>query len=1064
MTKKRGRLSTVLILALISAVLFAVLILPPIHREANYQIEKAVNQAVNLVYEATSLRLGYEYVMFTGIDHVSLHGLELFQEETSQYAVSRRKVASIKQLDFIFNPFAALFGRTSGILKEIVAEGSVIELFLEKDISIYNRLSAYLAKQAEQPSPRLSVLLKDTDIVVHAGLVDVFHVNSSAVQISTKAGAPEISSPLIKADIRLSSIGLDTVFVDIFSISSQLAADFSSSHYQATADIAYRGISVRNLAIEADQGTGGVHCKVSPSDSLIIAGNYDFKDLVGFSIQMANYIPSADVAGTEGLLKELLGLRYEGNIRGGYHAGSAGKGLWYSGEISARGAKGQKIDGVDVSDALAKIAGKGDGTGFSGEAIARQNGYEARYNGKIAYRELELGGKITLKGKDLLAEGLINGKSGNYSLKAGGEYSSGKEKLSFSADAVLKNAESYELKELKLGYGKEEVTGRGRGKLGGGLGFEGVIGYKGQEYEVSVGYGQGVVKFSGSHGLFGEVALEKGVVKGKVQAEGLPVVLGEGVGRFGFDAEFRYGGAGDWEVQGKGLKVGYEGLQAVPEVMIEGYKADGKGFTVKRAAVSGKGYEVIGLVSGVYGQGGVTVQGSLTGKGQVMGNGARYEVRVSYGEGFGKVRVGVLGYEAAEGLVVNGYVEAQGGLDLAKVMSGEYGELLTWRGEGQAGLVGKGYEVREQKFGIEGFKEGGREGVAIQLKGGGYSGTLAAGFDGQMRGEITLREFVPGTVVTAEAGVLKELGVLRYTGVVRAGMSGGESGVKTGTSGMWYEGDVTVQGAAGDLVFGVDVSETEVKLAGKGDSAGVRGEAVVRRGEAEARYEGVVRYEALELGGALRVKGKGFEGAFDIAGKSGKYTAQGSVQAKAGAAWGIKAQVTEQADRYDIGLEAGFGKGRLEAAGSYGKEKGWYEAQLKAEGVGIEEIRKLFELAGVGDAGLLAGVDGGTVSVEGSLQGQGKKVSWVIGKAEASGSMKGTSVRISGKGIVGDEQSYELKELKLGYGKEEVTGRGRGKLGGGLGFEGVIGYKGQEYEVSVGYGQGGVKFSGSQGW
>ena len=170
--------------------------------------------------------------------------------------------------------------------------------------------------------------------------------------------------------------------------------------------------------------------------------------------------------------------------------------------------------------------------------------------------------------------------------------------------------------------------------------------------------------------------------------------------------------------------------------------------------------------------GNVSASVIVTGTGQRGGNGAQYEVRVRYGEGTGKVRVGVMGYEAAEGLRVHGYVEAQGVLTLKKVLRGEYEELMSWSGEGQAGLIGKGYEVREQKFGLAGFREGGSEGIAVALKGEGYSGSLRAGIDGQVVGELSLREFEPGKVIAAEAGLVQELGGLRYTGDVRVGSAG----------------------------------------------------------------------------------------------------------------------------------------------------------------------------------------------------------------------------------------------------------------------------------------------------
>ncbi|MCE1206715.1 MAG: translocation/assembly module TamB, partial [Spirochaetia bacterium] len=496
--------------------------------------------------------------------------------------------------------------------------------------------------------------------------------------------------------------------------------------------------------------------------------------------------------------------------------------------------------------------------------------------------------------------------------------------------------------------------------------------------------------------------------------------------------------------------------QAVPGITVGGYRADGKGFTVKEIAVSGNGYAIKGPVSGVYGQGAVSVQGSLTGTGQRGGNGAQYEVRVRYGEGTGKVRVGVMGYEAAEGLRVHGYVEAQGVLTLKKVLRGEYEELMSWSGEGQAGLIGKGYEVREQKFGLAGFREGGSEGIAVALKGEGYSGSLRAGIDGQVVGELSLREFEPGKVIAAEAGLVQELGGLRYTGDVRVGMKGGDSG-------LMYEGEVTAFGPAGAKVGGVDVSDTWVKVTGKGDRAGVKGTALVRRGDVAVRYEGSIGYEALELSGKLGLSGKGLEGGFDIGGGRGKYSASGKAQGSSGTVWAVKGQVTEQTDRYDFGLEAGIGAGKLVVAGSYGKAQGWYEGQVKAEGVGFEEIRGLAALAGGGEAEWLKRVEGGTGSIEGSLQGQGKKVSWVIGNAEVRGLVQGTLVQAEARGIVGDEQGYELKELRLGYGAEGVTVSGKGKLSGDYGFRGNLVYKGQGYGIEVGYGKGEVTFKGSYG-
>jgi hypothetical protein len=671
-------------------------------------------------------------------------------------------------------------------------------------------------------------------------------------------------------------------------------------------------------------------------------------------------------------------------------------------------------------------------------------------------------GDIGVTGMVVSGKGYVQGGGGKVSWSANGvdvRVDVGGTEVRVRGDGVG-NESGYEVKGVKVGIGKEEVSIGGKGTYGDGTSFVGNIGYKGMGYGVKVEYRGGVVSVSGDYGLVGKVWGEGGGYRGEVVVKGLPLAAGKGVVYGSVDA---VGSVvkGVWGVDVRGSDVRYEGEGNYPEVQVIG-RVSATGADLRSVAVRGQGYGLTGALTVGYGKagGGVTIGGNVTGSGY-LGEGTKYVIQGAYEGGKGRMSIGVGGYPldvvGVKGYKATGYVSGSGDVDMKGIGAGDYRSLSTWVIEGSVGVDGPAYSLHEQRVGVT-VRNG-----EIVVKGGeggiGYEGRYEVK-GGVIRGDVKVEGYRPdGMVEVKGGGIVKEMMGLAYTGEVKVSIGGGVVG---------YEGTVGIKGGEGQVVGGVDVGGMGVEGTFSGDGGGL-GKVEVSGTTKEGigvGYSGGVVYEGMKVGGAWwvskggevvrgEVKGSGGEG-YEVKVEDGSI---GDIGVR-GVAIGVK----DKGSRYDVSVvgdvrsEGGWGSVRGEGSvtkGSWGVEGG-----VEVKDLGVMGIVKEVEALGyrVGDIG----VTGMVVSGKGYVQGGGGKVSWSANGVDVRVDVGGTEVRVRGDGV-GNESGYEVKGVKVGIGKEEVSIGGKGTYGDGTSFVGNIGYKGMGYGVKVEYRGGVVSVSGDYG-
>ncbi|PKL05684.1 MAG: hypothetical protein CVV53_08255, partial [Spirochaetae bacterium HGW-Spirochaetae-9] len=157
MVRKSVKLALAAVIAVSFAALLAAFVVPRVRSLANQRIESAITSLQETVYDATGLRLGYGYAVLASSSRVSLHEIELFQETVDEFWTLRRKIAAISDLEIRIDLWAAIFGKTSDILKQISIDGLTLDMRLPDDLVVYEKIKASLAGQPSGEFPRLTV-------------------------------------------------------------------------------------------------------------------------------------------------------------------------------------------------------------------------------------------------------------------------------------------------------------------------------------------------------------------------------------------------------------------------------------------------------------------------------------------------------------------------------------------------------------------------------------------------------------------------------------------------------------------------------------------------------------------------------------------------------------------------------------------------------------------------------------------------------------------------------------------------------------------------------------------
>jgi hypothetical protein len=811
-----------------------------------------------------------------------------------------------------------------------------------------------------------------------------------------------------------------------------------------------------------------------------------------------------DGSGMEEARVWVKGRGYEGEYRGALGYGELG----LLGELVVEGREGKvvarvegkrgeyeaevkegSVGGVDVSGMKARVreaqdrydvsvAGLLGGGGVRGEASLLKGG--KGYEASLGLEKVDVGGlagvvkaygvevpDIGVEEARVSGDVVVRGGQGKLSWVASGvkgEVRVKGEEYRFRGAGVGDEGR-YELKGVEV-EGRGQVVGvSGKGEYGrkGELGFEGVVGYGGMGYGVKLRYGSGKVEFEGDYGLAGEVRKEEKGYAGKLVVKGLPVKVGAGVAYVDVRGEGSWEEGGAWAGVAQEVGLRYEGEGKVPELRIGVLELRPGVLVAKGVEVKGEGYGLLGSLQGSYVLSGkepaFALTGQMKGEGVLGGGRATYELSLGYGEGRGRVGVKAVGYDLGyaggtklAGMRAGVELEAEGVLTLGKLLEGDLSELESWVAKGTGSLEGQGWKVAGQSLELM----YGKGEVRGSVRGKGYFGEVEYGLgSGGVRAVFEMEGFRPSGVVEGLEGLYGELGGLEYAGRVKLGYAG---------EGVGYEGEVRVQGKAGQRVAGMDVGGVEAGVKGRGDGSGMEEARVWVKGRGyEGEYRGALGYGELGLLGELVVEGREGKVVARVEGKRGEYEAEVKEGSVGGVdVSGMKARVREAQDRYDVSVAGLLGGGGVRGEASLLKGGKGYEASLGLEKVDVGGLAGVVKAYGVEVPDI--GVEEARVSGDVVVRGGQGKLSWVASGVKGEVRVKGEEYRFRGAGV-GDEGRYELKGVEV-EGRGQVVGvSGKGEYGrkGELGFEGVVGYGGMGYGVKLRYGSGKVEFEGDYG-
>ncbi|MDP2791839.1 MAG: hypothetical protein Q8O15_08820, partial [Rectinemataceae bacterium] len=227
MVRKSVKLALTAVIAVSFAAMLAAFVVPRVRNLANQRIESAIASLQDTVHEATGLRLGYGYAMLSSSSRVSLREIEFFQETVDESWILRRKIADVGNLEIRIDLWAAIFGKTSDILKQIRIDDLNLDILLPDDRAVYEKISAYLAGRPSGELPRLTVDLYNTSLAVSDGENGRYSSSISSLQVSTISGSIEFVAPTMLFFISHSALGPEELFIQATMAKASIAADLS---------------------------------------------------------------------------------------------------------------------------------------------------------------------------------------------------------------------------------------------------------------------------------------------------------------------------------------------------------------------------------------------------------------------------------------------------------------------------------------------------------------------------------------------------------------------------------------------------------------------------------------------------------------------------------------------------------------------------------------------------------------------------------------------------------------------------------------------------------------------
>ncbi len=661
-TKKLGIVVALFSLAL--AVLATNAILGLVRREVQLATTRTLDSVQSLVEQTTGLRLKYDYLSIDALNRFSMHGIELFREDSAAHAEpespssktdSAQVPIQLKKLSVRVSFWALLTSRNSEVLRDIVADDLRISLLMPEDESIVNKILENFSGSGTTSLPHFMLTVGPVELRVQeqspasgdslqgGGQKEgTFKIDS--LQFSSLSGSPELIVPSLSAEID-GLFGLPRDLSIKAGLQGSGTPDFST--FDASMSLSARTpewlLMPQSLAVKV----GGGRIEVVKKGALGLVGWYE-GGVWGVDGDLVGYRPSEDVE-VEGSWGEVVrGVVVNGHVS----AGGKGTELGYKVEVGVAVDAGVEVSGYKAGGVVVQVVGRGDGEKYVGVVEGVQGGYRVRYEGEFGYKGMRVGGMYEVGGSGVGVKGEVRGERGEYEVGVSGGVVKGVA-LGAGRGGVQETGEGYEVKyEGGVGGGSLRVEGS-VGKDGG---YEGVVEAQG------IGAGS-IGSLIGMKGVEGEVS---GRVYGFVRGGKVSWSVSEGL----------YEG----RVSGVGVRAKVEGV------------GDEAGYELKGAEVTVGGVEV-----GVSGTG-------------------RYEGKVFEGE----VRTGGVGY----GVVV----EVAGGSIGVKVGEKLAGEVKVGRGrvEGEVRMEEFGVGVRGGmvwlKGKVGGWYEGGEWGGVVEGLGVRYEG------------------------------------------------------------------------------------------------------------------------------------------------------------------------------------------------------------------------------------------------------------------------------------------------------------------------------------------------------
>ncbi|MCE1195654.1 hypothetical protein LWX53_04075, partial [bacterium] len=418
MARKSAKLALAAAVSIAAALILALFAVPRVRDLADKRVEAAIDSLRETVYQASGLRLGYEYAAIVSTDHIDIHGIELFREDADENSVLRRKVASVGDLSLEVDLWAAIAGNPAGFLKRVRVTSLKLDLVLPADRSIYEKISAYLAEQAKRSGaselPVLDIEVADASIAVDAGLDGAFTSSIPSLGISTAPQRIEAAASSLLLFASAPSLAGKELFLQVSSLKASSDAALSTVSIAAALSGRYGEYSIADLPVAAVLKGGTIEASARSDKGLSVAAKYDLgAAALSGELRLKEYRPETDLRGLSGTLAELGALRYGGALKFRYESGRLG----YEGALTASGSAGQKVGGLEVGGATAQVSGSGDASGLSAVSVSGTlGGYEAGYSGKLGYEGLSMDGSLRLaQGKQKLT-GRLKGEKGVYRL------------------------------------------------------------------------------------------------------------------------------------------------------------------------------------------------------------------------------------------------------------------------------------------------------------------------------------------------------------------------------------------------------------------------------------------------------------------------------------------------------------------------------------------------------------------------------------------------------------------------------------------------------------------------